>query len=274
LVRRVTYIRSPEGAGSFDLSELWEQRDLLRLLIWRDLKVRYAQTLVGVAWCVIQPVLAMGIFSVVFGQLVGIPSGGIPYPLLSLSGIIIWGYFNQVVAASSTSVTSHQQMIEKTYFPRIFIPLAVACSGVVDLGIAGVLLGVVMVIFSQVPSANLMLLALALLITIVSAFGMGCLLGALNVRYRDVKYLVPFLMQLWLFSTPIVFPSDLVPENWRIVLAINPLAGAVEAFRTFLFGHGAFSSFHFVISTTSGILLMAAGLYVFKRMESRFSDVI
>ncbi|MEJ7811906.1 MAG: ABC transporter permease [Gemmatimonadaceae bacterium] len=271
---RVTVIRPSTGWVSLRLRELWEYRELIYFLIWRDIKVRYKQTALGATWAVIQPFLTMVVFSLFFGRLARIPSDGVPYPIFSFTALVPWTFFAYGLAQSSNSVVSSQSLITKVYFPRLAIPIATVLSGVVDFGIAFAVLVVMMLAYGVVPTANALVIPLLLLLALVTSLGVGLWLSALNVQYRDVRYLLPFLTQFWLFATPIAYPSSLLSEPWRTVYALNPMVGVVEGFRWALLGTETAPGPMVAVSALAAVALLVGGAFYFRRMEKTFADVM
>jgi len=269
----VTVIRPSRGWVPIDFRELWLYRELLFFLTWRDLKVRYKQTALGALWAILQPVLSMAVFSLFFGRLAKVPSDGIPYPLFALSGLIPWQLFAYALTQSSNSVVANKNLISKVYFPRLIVPLAAVLSGLVDFSIAFVVLLVMFIVYGFVPSPALVMIPLAIILTIVSALAVGLWLSALNVRYRDVQYTIPFLTQFWMLVTPIAYSTSLIPERFRIVYGLNPMAGVVECFRWGLFGQHAGSLSLIGLSSLMVVLAFLGGLAYFRRVEKTFADL-
>jgi lipopolysaccharide transport system permease protein len=267
-------IEPPRGWARLGLRELWEHRDLLYFLSWRDIKVRYAQASMGVAWAVLQPLLMMVIFTIFLGRLAKVPSDGLPYPVFALSGLVPWTYFANSVTSATESLTANANVVSKVYFPRLLVPFAALLSWLPDLAIASVLLVVLMLIYGIVPAATIVLLPVFAMFAVLAAASVGIWLSALNVSYRDVRYAVPFVIQLWLFATPVVYPASLVPEQWRALYGLNPMAGVIEGFRWALFGGGAPMWGLMGVSLVVTLALFVGGLYWFRRVEHRFSDVI
>jgi lipopolysaccharide transport system permease protein len=265
-------IRPSRGWVSLDLRDLWRYRELLYFLTWRDIKVRYKQTVFGAAWAILQPFITMIVFSVFFGQLVRVPSDGIPYPIFAYSGLLPWQLFSQAVTRSGNSLVSNRHLITKIYFPRLAIPISAVLPGLVDFGIAFVVLLVMMVYYHIAPTVAVLTLPFFLLLAVAAALGVGLWLSALNLKYRDVGYTIPFLTQFWLFATPVVYPSSLIPEKWRALYGLNPMAGVVEGFRWALLGKAPPGPF-LAISVGAVMLLLTGGLYYFRRMEKTFADV-
>jgi len=269
----VLVIEPSRGWVPLRLGELWAYRELLYFLVWRDIKVRYKQTALGVAWAVLQPLFTMLIFTIFFGRLAKVPSDGVPYPLFAYCGLLPWQLFVRSITDSAGSLVSNQSLITKVYFPRLVIPLSGVLAGLVDFALAFGLLIVLMVFYGTAPTPNVVFLPLFVLMAVGSALAVGLWLSALNVKYRDVRHTIPFLTQCWLFVTPIAYPSSLVPPEWRAVYGLNPLAGVVDGFRWALLGSGAPGSIVFV-SAVVVIAGLVAGLYYFRRMETSFADVV
>lgn len=269
----VVTVSPPRGWAGLELRELWEYRELLYFLVWRDVKARYKQTALGAAWAIIQPFCTMVVFSIFFGWLARVPSEGIPYPVFVYCALVPWMYFANALAASSNSVVVHERMITKVYFPRLLMPLSAVLSGLLDFCIAFIVLGGMMVFYGLVPTSGVWLLPLFVLLATAAAAGAGLWLAALNVEYRDVRYAIPFLVQFWLFATPIAYPASLVPAGWRALLGLNPMAGVVEGFRWALLGGGPPASL-LILSTVTAVGLLLTGVYYFRQMEDTFADVV
>jgi len=267
-------IRPSRGRISLRLQELWAYRELLYFLIWRDIKVRYKQTVLGAAWAILQPFLTMVVFSVFLGHLARVPSDGIPYPLFAYCALLPWQLFAQALAQSGNSMVASRNLITKVYFPRLVIPLSAVLAGLVDFGIAFCVLLAMMFYYGIVPTAAALTLPLFILLAIATASAVGLWLSALNVQYRDVRYTIPFLTQFWLFATPIAYPSSLVPERWRAIYGLNPMAGVVEGFRWALLGKAQGPGPLLAVSTVAMIGLLVGGLYYFRWMERSFADII
>jgi len=270
----VTDIGPTSGWVALRFGELWEYRELLYFLVWRDLKIRYRQTVLGASWAILQPLITMAVFTLFFGILVRLPSDGVPYPLFAYSGLVPWTFFAQGVTLSSNSLVANQALIRKVYFPRLVIPVASVASIVIDFAIAFVVLLGMIAFYGQPFSPAVIWLPFFFLLAVVAAVGVGIWLSALNVLYRDIQHIVPFLVQTWLFATPIVYPSSLIPETWRPLYGINPMAGVVDGFRWALLGSGAQPGAMLATSVVSASLLLVSGLFVFRRMERSFSDVV
>lgn len=258
---------------ALNLRDLWAYREVLYFLVWRDIKVRYKQTLLGVAWAIIQPLFTMLIFSLFFGRLAGLPSDGIPYPLFAYAGLVPWTFFANAVSNGGNSLIGNPSLITKVYFPRLIIPCAAVGAGLMDFAITFVFLLVLMVPYGVVLTWNLLMVPVLIVLTTLLALGIGLWLAALNVQYRDVRYALPFLIQLGMFATPIIYPSSLVPAEWRWLLALNPLAGLVEGYRAALFGR-EWDWTAFSISSTITLVLLVVFAYSFRRMEKSFADVV
>jgi len=270
----VIEIRARRGRAPIDLAGLWHYRELLYFLTWRDFKVRYRQTFLGAAWAVIQPLVTMVVFSVIFGRLAGIPSDGVPYPVFAFAALVPWTFFSTGVTQAANSLVGSQNLVKKVYFPRLVIPIAAVLTGVVDLAIAGVVLIVLMLAFGIVPGlASVWIVPLAGL-AFITALGVGVWLAALNVRYRDVRYLVPFLLQVWLFATPIAYPSSLLDEPWRTLYALNPMVGVVEGTRWALLGTATAPGPLILVSGAVAVLLLVTGAAYFRHVEGTFADVV
>jgi lipopolysaccharide transport system permease protein len=266
-------IRPSRGWISINLRELREYRELLYFLIWRDIKVRYKQTILGAAWAIIQPFFTMVIFSLFFGRLAKIPSDNIPYPIFSYAALVPWTFFANGVALSSNSLVGSANLIKKVYFPRLVVPISSVLSGAVDFVLAFLVLLVMMLFFGILPTWNVVWLPLLFLMALLTSLGAGLWLTAMNVRFRDVRYAVPFLVQAWMFATPIAYPSSLLEEPWRTLYGINPMVGVVEGFRWALLGTETAPGPIVLISAFVALALVVSGAYYFRRMEKTFADV-
>jgi lipopolysaccharide transport system permease protein len=267
-------LRPPKGWQPVRLVELWRYRELLWFLAWRDVKVRYKQTALGVAWAVLQPLFMMVLSTVIFGGLGKISSGDVPYPLFCLCALLPWQLFAYALTQASNSVVAEQNLVTKVYFPRVIIPLSSVLSGVVDFGIAFVLLLGMMGCYGVVPGWGVVTLPLFMLLALGAALAVGLWLSALNVQYRDFRYTIPFLTQFWFFATPVVYPSNLIPEKWRLLYGLNPMAGVVEGFRWALLGKAEAPGPIVWASAASVAVLLTGGLFYFRRMEKSFADVV
>lgn len=270
----VQRIEPSRGWVSLRLRELWEYRELLYFLTWRDIKVRYKQTALGAAWAIIQPFFTMVVFSLFFGKLAKIPSDGIPYPIFSYAALVPWTFFANGLSQSANSLVGSANLIKKVYFPRLTIPISTVLSGVVDFLLAfAVLLGM-MLYYGIVPTLHALWLPLFLLLALMTALGVGLWLSAMNVQFRDVRYIVPFLTQFWMFATPIAYPSSLLSPTWRVVYGLNPMVGVVEGFRWALLGKGTAPGPMIAVSALAALVILITGAYYFRRMEKTFADVV
>ena len=267
-------IEPPRGWAALELRELWLYRELLFFLAWRDIKLRYKQTALGAAWAILQPLLTMVIFSVIFGQLAKLPSDGIPYPIFTYAALLPWQLFSFALTNSSNSLINSQNLISKVYFPRLIIPLASTLAGLMDFAIAFLVLLGLMAYYHITPTMAILYLPLFLLLALLSALAVGVWLSALSVEYRDVRYIVPFLTQFWMYATPIAYASSLIPENWRLLYGLNPMTGVVEGFRWALLGIQASGGSMILVSAAVVVVMFISGLYYFRRMENNFADVI
>ena len=270
----LTIIRPSTGWVSLQLHELWEYRELVYFLTWRDIKVRYKQTVLGVGWAIIQPLLAMIVFSVFFGRLAGVPSDGVPYPIFSLVALVPWTFVANGLTQSSNSLVLSERIITKVYFPRLAVPIAAVLAGVVDFALAFLVLLAMMFAYGRALTWSVLWVPWLLLLAFATSLSAGLWLSALNVRYRDVRYAVPFLTQIWLFATPIAYPSSLLSDPWRVVYALNPMVGVVEGFRWALLGEGAAPGRLIAVSLVVTLLVLTGGAIYFRRMERTFADVI
>jgi lipopolysaccharide transport system permease protein len=273
--RRIhTVIEPPKGWAPLELKEVWKFRELLFFLTWRDIMVRYKQTALGAVWAILQPVLTMVVFSIIFGGLAKLPSNGIPYPIFTFTALLPWQLFAFALTNSSNSLVGDQKLISKVYFPRLVIPLSSVLAGVVDFAIAFVVLLGLMAWYGIHVTPAVLLLPVFLLLALTSAMAVGLWLSALNVQYRDIRYVVPFLTQFWMYATPIAYSSELIPEQWRWLYSLNPMTGVVEGFRWAILGKSNLDLLSLGISAAVVVALLIGGLYYFKRMEASFADVI
>ncbi len=270
----VVRIEAVRGWLALDLGEVWAYRDLVYFFVWRDIKVRYKQTVIGAAWAILQPVLTMMVFSLFFGRLAKIPSGGLPYPIFYYSALLPWMYFATAMQAATNIVVENQRVITKIYFPRVVLPISSVMAGLVDFAISFAVFLVLMAYYRIVPSAAVVWLPLFLLLAVLTALGVGLWLSALNALYRDVRYVVPFLVQFWMFASPVAYPSSLVPAKWRWLYGLNPMAGVIEGFRWALTGHGERPGILLAASSAAVILLVLSGLVYFHAMEGTIADVV
>jgi homopolymeric O-antigen transport system permease protein len=267
-------IEPRKGLVHLDLKAIWEYRELLYFLVWRDLKVRYKQTVIGAGWAILQPLMTMAIFTVVFGTFAKIPSDGIPYPIFAYSALLPWNLFAHSLTRGGTSVVGNAQLISKIYFPRLLLPLSGILSPIVDFAISFVILVVMMIWFGALPSWGVLALPLFLLLALLTALAVGLWLSALDVRYRDVGHTIPFLVQLWMFASPVAYPVSLVPEKWRMLYSLNPMAGVIEGFRWALLGNQSPDFGVIIISSVIVVALLVSGIVYFKYTERTFADVV
>ncbi|HUF03562.1 MAG TPA: ABC transporter permease [Aridibacter sp.] len=271
--RPITVIKPSKGWVPVDLRDLWSYRDLFYILALRDIKVRYKQTLLGVAWAVIQPLATMIIFTVLFGRIANMPSDGIPYPIFAYAGLLPWTFFANAVTNSGNSLVGNTALITKVYFPRLLIPMATVAAGLVDFMIAFGILLILMLLYGVPFTLNLAILPFLLVLTSLTAVGVGLWMSALNVKYRDVRHALPFLVQIGMFVTPIIYPPSAIPEQWRWIITLNPLAGQIEAYRAAIVGRPFdWLPLGVSVAVTAAILVYSA--FMFKRMERRFADII
>ena len=270
----VTIIEPSKGWISLNLRDLWEYRDLLYFLTWRDIKVRYKQTVLGAAWAIIQPFFTMVVFSLFFGRLAKMPSDDIPYPIFSYAALVPWTFFANGLSQSASSLVGSANLIKKVYFPRLVVPISAVISGGVDFVLAFVVLLGMMLFYGIVPTTAVAWLPLLLLLALVTSLGVGLWLTAMNVQFRDVRYAVPFLIQAWMFATPIAYPSSLLDEPWRTLYGINPMAGVVEGFRWALLGTETAPGSIVLVSALVAVGLLISGAFYFRRMEKTFADVV
>jgi len=273
-VAPLVHIEPTKGWVSLKLRELWEYRELLYFLTWRDIKVRYKQTVLGAGWAIIQPFFTMVVFSLFFGRLAKIPSDGVPYPIFSYAALVPWTFFANGLNQATNGMVNHANLIKKVYFPRLAIPIARILAGVIDFALAFIVLIVMMFLYGIVPTANVLWLPVFLLLALMTSLGVGLWLSAMNVQFRDVGYTVPFVTQFWMFATPIAYPSSLLSEPWRTIYGINPMAGVVEGFRWALLGIGTAPGPIIIVSSFVALMLLVSGAYYFRRMEKTFADVV
>lgn len=270
----VTIIRPSRGWLSLKLRDLWEYRELLYFLAWRDVKVRYKQAALGVAWAVLQPLLTMVIFSVIFGQLAKLPSDGVPYPVFSFAALLPWQLFAGALQRAGTSLVGNSNLLTKVYFPRLVIPISAVLAGLVDFAISFLVLFGLMLYYGIAPTWAVLALPLFVLLALLTALAVGLWLSALNVQYRDVQHLIPFLVQAWLYASPVAYSLALIPDGkWRAVYALNPLVGVIQGFRWALLG-GSPPDVLAAVSIAMVALLLVTGLFYFRRMEKTFADVV
>jgi len=274
----ITYLRPAKGLAALNLKDLWDYRELIYFLTWRDLKVRYKQTLLGFTWVVLQPVINMVVFTVLFGQLLNVPTDGVPYPIFSFAALLPWLYFAGSLTRSSTTLVGSSNLISKVFFPRMVIPIAGVLSGVVDFLVSLIVLVGMMLFYKIIPTWNLLLLPVFLLLAMLTALGFGLWLSALNVRFRDINYLVPFLIEIWKYATPVIYGSTLIPERFRFLLGLNPLTGVVEGFRWAILGTKYAQNFEpgplFIVSISITFIVLISGIIFFRNTERTFADII
>ena len=263
-----------KGWMPLNLSELWQYRELLYFFCWRDIKVRYTQTLLGVAWAIAQPFFTMVVFSLFFGRLARIPSDGIPYPIFVYTALVPWTFFANGLSQASESLVANSNLIKKVYFPRLIVPVSAVLSGIVDFILAFIVLLGMMLYYGMVPTVNILWLPVFVLLAMVTAMGLALWLSAFNVQFRDVRYVIPFLIQLWLFATPIAYPSSLLPELWRVLYGMNPMVGVVEGFRWALLGTATAPGPMIVVSAVAALLFLVTGVFYFCRVEKSFADIV
>jgi lipopolysaccharide transport system permease protein len=269
----VAQLAPSSGWRALGLRDVWEYRELIYFLVWRDVKVRYKQTAFGAAWAIIQPVSTMVVFSLFFGRLAKMPSDGVPYPVFSLAALVPWTFFAAALTQSANSLVANQHLLTKVYFPRLVVPTAAVLAGLVDFAVAFVVLAAMVAYFRIVPTAAVLWLPFFLLLALATALGAGLWLAALNVAYRDVRYVLPFLVQVWLFVTPVAYPSSLLGEPWRTLYGLNPMAGVVDGFRWALLGTAAVPRAMIAISTGAAAALLVGGAFYFRRTERSFADL-
>lgn len=267
-------IEPPRRWAPLRLKDLWAYRELFLSLAWRDLKVRYKQTELGAAWAVIQPFMMMVVFSIFFSRVGKLPSSGVPYAVSTYAALLPWTYFANSITQSGNSLISDANLITKVYFPRLIIPMASVIAYLVDLGIAFILLVAIMLFYSVAPTVALLALPLFVVLATGAALGTGLWLSALNVEYRDIRYVIPFVTQFWLFLSPVAYPSTLVPAKWRALYALNPMVGVIEGFRWAIIGKIPFPGTELLVSGIVVVVLVVSGLFYFRRMEKTFADVV
>jgi lipopolysaccharide transport system permease protein len=270
----VTVIQSTQGQVALKLAELWRFRELLFFLVWRDVKVRYKQTLLGASWAILQPLATMIIFTVIFGRLAKLPSDGVPYPVFALAALVPWTFFANALGQATNSLVGSANLITKVYFPRLIIPTASILAGLVDFAISFAFLVCAYIYYGIVPSARVLTLPLFLLLALVFSFGFGFWLSALNVKYRDVRHVVPFITQIGLYATPVAYPSSLLGPKWQLLYAINPMVGVVEGVRWALFGTNTLTLPMIAMSSTTALIMFFIGLVYFRSTEREFADLV
>ena len=271
---KLTVIEPKKGWIRFDLKEIWKYRELFYFLTKRDIKVRYKQTVLGGLWAVIQPVFTMIVFTLFFGKLAKVPSDGIPYPIFVYAGLLPWTYFANALSTSGNSLVGSANLITKVYFPRIIVPASASLAGLLDFFIAMVVLGILMIYYHFAPGYGILLFPALVALTFMCAVGVGLWLSALNVEYRDIRYAIPFLIQIWMFFSPVIYPVSMVGKKYQWLLALNPMGGVINAFRASLLGHQPIDWFLLSISATIILFLFFSGMYYFRKMEKTFADVV
>ena len=270
----VIILKPTRGWAALNLGELWLYRELIYFMTWRDLKVRYKQTVLGAAWAILQPFLSMVVFSVFFGRWLGVPSGDVPYPIFSYTALLPWGLFSKAIADAGRSLVTNRAMITKVYFPRLTIPLASVLAGIVDFSIAFVvLLGMMWYYHIQITS-NIWTLPFFLLLTLITSLGVGLWLSAMNVFYRDIGYIIPFLTQIWFYLSPIVYATSTVPEKWQPIYALNPMVGVIDGLRWALLGQEPSPGPLLIISSAMAVVMLVSGVIYFRRVERTFADMV
>lgn len=270
----LTIIRPSHGWVSLKLRELWDYRELLFFLAWRDVSVRYKQTVLGAAWAIVQPFFTMLVFSLFLGRLGKIPSDGMPYPIFAYAALLPWQYFATALTSSADSLVGSANLLSKVYFPRLVIPLAGVLPAAIDFALAFIVLIGMMLYYGITPTWNVVFLPFFLLLALISALGVGLWLSAMNVEYRDIRYAIPFLVQFWLFASPVAYPSSMVPEQWQPLYGLNPMAGVIEGFRWALLGSHTQPGLMTGVSALVAIVLLVTGAFYFRRVEKRFADVV
>jgi lipopolysaccharide transport system permease protein len=270
----VTDIRPDRGWLDLDLGAVWRFRELLQVLVIRDLQVLYKQALLGAGWAILQPLFAVIIFSIIFGYIVRMPSEGVPYPLFAFAGVLPWTYFAEAVRRSGVGLVTDAELVRKIYFPRLIMPLANVVSPLVDFCIAFVVLLIVMAFYGIAPNVKMLVIPFLMIVAALLALSIGLWLAPINVRFRDIKHTLPFMIQIWMYASPIVYPLSMVPEQWRVLYSLNPMVGVIEGFRWAVFGQGEPNFMALGMSAIIIVILMAGGLIFFRRMERTFADVI
>jgi lipopolysaccharide transport system permease protein len=270
----VVRIRPARGWAAIRLDELWEYRELLYFLTWRDVKVRYKQTVIGTAWAVAQPLLTALVFTLFFGRLVGVPSDGLPYPMFAMAALVPWTFFANSLTQASNSIVTSANLIRKIYFPRLVLPISAAAGAALDFALAFAVLVGMMAVYGITPTARLAFVPLLALLALITALGVGIWLAALHVQFRDVRHVVPFLVQIWLFCTPVAYPTSLVPPAWRLLYGLNPMVGVVEGFRWALLGSPISVGGLLAVSAAASVALLIGGVFYFRRVEITFADVV
>jgi lipopolysaccharide transport system permease protein len=267
-------IQPRKGLLQLELEELWRYRELLWFLVWRDVLIRYKQTVIGVSWAVLQPVVTMAIFAIIFGRLAKIPSDGVPYPIFAFAALLPWNFFSQALSRSGVSLVSNTNLITKIYFPRLLIPISASIAPIVDFACSFVVLIGLMAFYGMMPGAGIFLLPFLILLALMTSLAMGLWLSALNVKYRDVGHTIPFLVQVWMYASPVAYSVTMVPEKWRLLYSLNPIVGVIEGFRWVLLGSRQPDFGVIAVSGVVMLILLVTGLLYFKQMEQTFADII
>ena len=270
--RRITVIRPRAGWIAIDWRELWETRELLAILVWRDVSVRYKQTVLGLAWAVLQPVFTMAVFSIIFGNLAKMPSQGVPYPIFVYAGLLPWMFLSAAVTGASQSLVNQQSLLTKIYLPRLFVPASSVGGGLVDLLVSFGVFACLMAWYRIAPGWGTLAVPGLVLLTVVAALGVGLTLAALTVTYRDFRYVIPFMVQAWMYLSPVIYPVSLVPPEWQLLLALNPMVGIIDGFRSALLGV-PWNLPALAVSAVAAIVALLYGLFYFRKTERRFADV-
>lgn len=267
------HIEPTQNWLSFQMKEMWLYRELLFFLTWRDIKIRYKQTVLGFAWAVLQPFMQMVVFSIFFGRLAHISSEGLPYPIFSYAALLPWNFFSQSITMSTNSLVTNANMVTKVYFPRLFVPVSAVLSGVVDFGVAFIVLLGMMIFYRVTPNLGVLLLPAFLGLAFITGLGVSLWMSALNVKYRDVRYIVPFLLNIWMYASPVVYSSKILPQPWQTLYGLNPMVGVIEGFRWALLGTNPPQVMIF-LSVVVALIILVSGLVYFNRVEKTFADVI
>jgi lipopolysaccharide transport system permease protein len=270
----VLRITPPARWWVLPVAELWEYRELLYFFVWRDVKIRYKQTVIGVAWAVLQPFLMMLVYSLIFGRLAHLPTDGLPFYVFYYSGLLPWMYFAAAMQSSTTTIVENQRLITKVYFPRLQLPFSSVLSGLVDFAVSFLMFIAILVYYRIYPTGAVIWFPAFLLLGIITAMGVGLWLAALNAIYRDVRYVLPFLVQAWMIASPVAYPASIVPEKWRWLYGLNPMAGVIEGFRWSLTGYGAFPARLVLTSSIVALLFLFSGIAYFQKVESTIADVV
>ena len=273
--KHTTLIKATKGWSNLNLGELWEFRELLFFFVWRDVKVRYKQTVLGASWAILQPFFTMVVFSLFFGKLAKMPSDGIPYPIFSYAALVPWTFFSNGISKGASSLVGGGNLLKKIYFPRMALPISSTLAGIVDFILAFIVLIIMMIYYNIFPTSNIIWLPFLLLLALISCLGVALWLSAMNVQFRDVRYVVPFIVQAWLFATPVVYPASLIKDSfWQAIYALNPMVGVIEGFRWALLGTDTAPGPLIAVSATVAVILLLSGAFYFRRMERTFADVV